>query len=177
MILSSQIYHWVLCNTRTNDALVGSTRICSMPEMHIQNRNNGAHPTMPKSGSSIDCRLKHQRATHNIQGLRHGPKYHGRPKQRVPHMELQSTAPQMLTDDAGHLQSFILWDNFSHGFLAVSWQTQQQNYYENKQLWCSAGKWVREILKWALKSARQQWDHHNDELHKKTAKLNQRLGD
>jgi len=38
--------------------------------------------------------------------------------------------PQMLTD-VGQLQSFILWDNFSHGFLAVSWQTQQPNYYEN----------------------------------------------
>jgi len=33
--------------------------------------------------------------------------------------------PPMLTD-VGRLQSFISWENFSHGFLAVSWQTQQQ---------------------------------------------------
>jgi len=34
----------------------------------------------------------------------------------------------------GQLQSFISWDNFSHGFLAVNWQTQQQTYYDNWQL-------------------------------------------
>jgi len=61
--------------------------------------------------------------------------------------------PQMLTD-AGCLQSFISWDNFSHGFLTVSWQTQQQAYYENKQLWRSGEKWAREVLKWVLKSMR-----------------------
>jgi len=162
--MDDQIHNWFLCN-RANDALVGPTRNCHMPKMWIWKQNNSAHSTMPKPSSTIDCRPKHRRTKNTIKGPRHGSKYHGRPKQRVPHMELQSTAPQMLTDDAGHLQSFILWDNFSHGFLAVSWQTQQQNYYENKQLWCSAGKWVREILKWALKSARQQQDYCNDELH------------
>jgi len=66
---------------------------------------------------------------------------------------------------AGRLQSFILWDSFSHGFIAISWQTQQQKYYNNQQLQWSSTKWASEVLKWILKHARQQWDHQNDELH------------
>jgi len=58
-----------------------------------------------------------------------------------------------------------LWDNFSHGFLAVSWQTQQKNYYDNQQLTCLSMKWTLEGLKWVLKSARQKWDYRNKELH------------
>jgi len=57
----------------------------------------------------------------------------------------------MLTD-ASWLQSFILWDNFSHGFLANSWKTQQQAYYKNKQLCRSGDKWAREVLRWVLKN-------------------------
>ncbi len=71
----------------------------------------------------------------------------------------------MLTN-AGWLQSFISWENFSHGFLAISWQTQQQSYYENQQDRRSSTKWTAKLLKWVLKHARQQWDHRNDELHK-----------
>ncbi len=69
--------------------------------------------------------------------------------------------------EAGWLQSFISWGNFSHRFLADSWKTQQQEYYENKQLCRSGDKWAREVLQWVLKNARQQWDHQNDKLHKK----------
>jgi len=62
--------------------------------------------------------------------------------------------PQMIMA-AGQLQSFILWDNFSHRFLADAWKTQQQEYYKNKQL-CKLGeKWAREVLRWILKNARQ----------------------
>jgi len=53
--------------------------------------------------------------------------------------------------NASRLQSFISWDNFSHGFLAVSWQTQQQQYYNNRQLWGLSTKWASKVLKWILK--------------------------
>jgi len=44
--------------------------------------------------------------------------------------QLNQLSPPMLTD-AGCLQSFISWDNFSHGFLMINWQIQQNNYYKN----------------------------------------------
>jgi len=41
--------------------------------------------------------------------------------------------PPMLTEP-GHLQSFISWDNFCHGFMAITWEMHQANYYMNQQL-------------------------------------------
>ncbi len=38
---------------------------------------------------------------------------------------LHQPIPLMCTD-AGWLQSFISWDNFSHGFLAANWQTNNK---------------------------------------------------
>jgi len=73
--------------------------------------------------------------------------------------------PWPMLTDAGWLQAFISWENFGHGFLAANWQSQQQTYYENKQLWCLGGKWASELLKWVLKSVRKQWDHCNNILH------------
>jgi len=87
------------------------------------NRNDSTYLTMPGPCSSSNWQLEHQRVMSSAKRLRYGPKYYGRPKQRVLHMVLQPTASQMLTD-VGGLQSFISWDNFSHGFLAVNWQTQ-----------------------------------------------------
>jgi len=81
--------------------------------------------------------------------------------------------PQMLTD-AGQLQSFILWDNFSHRFLAVSWQMQQQNYYNNQQLRCSSTKWASEVLKWVLKSAQKTMGSLQKGITPATTKLSKR---
>jgi len=81
---------------------------------------------------------------------------------------LNPPTPPMLTN-ARWLQSFISWDNFSHSFLAISWQTQQQTYYNNQQLWRSGTKWMVKLLKWVLKHAWQQWDHQNNELHKQNS--------
>ena len=77
---------------------------------------------------------------------------------------LDQPPPPMLTN-VGQLHSFILWDSFSHRFVAISWQNQQQQYYDNHQLQQSSMKWATEVLKWILKHAWQQWDHQNDELH------------
>jgi len=66
----------------------------------------------------------------------------------------------------GQLQSFISWENFSHGFLATNWQSQQQLYYNSWQLWRSSIKWIAEVLQWVLQHAHKQWDHRNDKLHR-----------
>jgi len=73
--------------------------------------------------------------------------------------------PPMLTN-AGQLQTFISWENFSQSFLAISWQTRQQNYYENQQDRWSSAKWMAKLLKWVLKHVCQQWDHWNNKSHK-----------
>jgi len=136
------------CN-RTNDALVGSTRICIMPEMRIQNRNYSTYPTMPKPCSTIGSRLKHPRVTWLLKDLDMDLNTMEDLSEGF-HMWSSNQLPLQMLTDTSHLQSFILWDNFSHGFLAVNWQTQQQNYYKNKQL-CHSG------VKWATVSSNGYW--------------------
>jgi len=46
---------------------------------------------MPAPNSPIDSE-KNKRTPHTAKRLAHGTKYFGRPKQRVPHVELQPTA-------------------------------------------------------------------------------------
>jgi len=125
------------CN-RTNDALVGSTRIRIMPEMRIQNRNYSTYPTMPKPCSTIGSRLKHPRVTWLLKDLDMDLNTMEDLSEGF-HMWSSNQLPLQMLTDTSHLQSFILWDNFSHGFLAVNWQhnnktTTKTNSYAT-QVW------------------------------------------
>jgi len=66
----------------------------------------------------------------------------------------------------GQLQAFISWDNFCHGFMAVTLAMHHANYYTNWQLRNLSKKWLEAVLKWVLNHARQQWDYWNNKLHK-----------
>jgi len=156
--------HYRFLRYRTNDDEEGKTRISIMPTVQPQHRNHGAHTPVPEPNHPRDQQEKHQGTQGNIKGPWDWTRCDRRSQRRLPCVELGPTTPPMLTN-AGQLQSFISWDNFSHGFMAISWQTQQQQYYDNRQLQRSSTKWASEVLKWILKHARQQWDHQNDELH------------
>jgi len=162
-MMGNKIHHWILCHW-ANDAKMGPMALSGMPTMQTQNRNHSAYTTMPKHSSSSN-RSKKPPGTQSIaQRLGDQTKYNGRPKQGLPGMEFEPTSPPD-AHRCQQLQSFVSWENFSHGFLAASWHMQQQQYYENKQLQRSSAKWISEVLKWVLKSTRQQWDHRNKELH------------
>jgi len=67
---------------------------------------------------------------------------------------------------AGQAQSLLTWRNLVHGFMSPVWKTQQADYYNFQNNPSSATKWAADLLRFLLKTARQQWDHRNHVLHK-----------
>jgi len=67
---------------------------------------------------------------------------------------------------AGQAQAYLTWRNLAHGFLSPAWKIQQANYYTNRNNPASVTNWAADLLRFLLKTARRQWDHRNQVLHK-----------
>jgi len=104
-----------------------------MPTMRIQNRNDSTYPTMPTPGGPNNRNQNTKELCDLFKNLDMEPNTLEDLSKRF-YVWSSNQLPHPMLTNAAHLQAFILWDNFSHGFLAINWQSQQQNYYENKQL-------------------------------------------